>query len=199
VPSRPPSLDAMVRPSSISAAPVEFARLRLARSGAPAPGCASSAGGYHAVSTRLPMFMTRPGSGRPSIRCGDRAFATGLIFGGVWLPASTFVNPGWRRLARPSGAGEDELDDAGRGAEREDGVLAAPGDVTQRACYTLAVLEDLSSQPGPRGILRQPAADGTRGAVFMSILFDPPCFPRGSPGRPWTPRPVASSRLRSEG
>jgi hypothetical protein len=57
-----------------------------------------------------------------------------------------------------------------------DGLKLRGGDALRkwRASYTLAVLEDLFSQPGPRGILRQPAADGTRGAVFMSILFDPP-------------------------
>jgi hypothetical protein len=57
-----------------------------------------------------------------------------------------------------------------------DGLKLRGGDALRkwRASYTLAVLEDLFSQPGPQGILRQPAADGTRGAVFMSILFDPP-------------------------
>jgi hypothetical protein len=43
-----------------------------------------------------------------------------------------------------------------------------------RASYTLAVLEDVFSRLGSAGVLRQPAADLTRGAVFMDILFDPP-------------------------
>lgn len=57
-----------------------------------------------------------------------------------------------------------------------DGLKPRGGDALRRwrASYTLAVLDDLFSGPGPRGILRQPAADGTRGAVFMDILFDPP-------------------------
>ena len=43
-----------------------------------------------------------------------------------------------------------------------------------RASYTLAVLDDiLSAEPAEQGILRQPAADGTRGAVIMEVLFDP--------------------------
>ena len=56
-----------------------------------------------------------------------------------------------------------------------DGLKLRGGDPLRRwrASHTLAVLEDLFSQPGPRGVLRQPAADGTHGAVFMSILFDP--------------------------
>lgn len=57
-----------------------------------------------------------------------------------------------------------------------DGLKLRGGDALRkwRASYTLAVLEDLFSQPAPQGILRQPTGDGTRGAVFMSILFDPP-------------------------
>jgi PIN domain-containing protein len=57
-----------------------------------------------------------------------------------------------------------------------DGLKLRGGDALRRwrASYTLAVIEDLFSGPGPRGILRQPAADGTRRAVFMDILFDPP-------------------------
>jgi len=56
-----------------------------------------------------------------------------------------------------------------------DGLKTRGGDALRkwRASYTLAVLEDLFSQPGPQAVLRQPAADGTRGAVFASILFDP--------------------------
>jgi hypothetical protein len=57
-----------------------------------------------------------------------------------------------------------------------DGLKLRGGDALRRwrASYTLAVFEDLFSQPGSQGILRRPEADGTRGAVFMSILFDPP-------------------------
>jgi hypothetical protein len=43
-----------------------------------------------------------------------------------------------------------------------------------RASYTLGVLEAVFSRSGTRGVLRQPAADGTRGALVMDIFFDPP-------------------------
>lgn len=43
-----------------------------------------------------------------------------------------------------------------------------------RACYTLAVFDDILIEPGTHAILRQPAADGTRGPVLMDILYDPP-------------------------
>ena len=43
-----------------------------------------------------------------------------------------------------------------------------------RASYTLAVLEDVFSQSSSRGVLRKAAADGTRGTVYMDVLFDPP-------------------------
>jgi hypothetical protein len=46
--------------------------------------------------------------------------------------------------------------------------------VKWRASYTLAVLDDILARPGTQGVLRQPAADGTRGAVLMDILYDPP-------------------------
>jgi hypothetical protein len=57
-----------------------------------------------------------------------------------------------------------------------DGLKLRGGDALRkwRASYTLAVLEDVFSRPGSLGVLRQPAADGTRGGVFMDILFDPP-------------------------
>jgi hypothetical protein len=37
-----------------------------------------------------------------------------------------------------------------------------------------------SPGPAPRGILRQPAVDGTRRAVVIDILFDPPRHERQS-------------------
>lgn len=46
--------------------------------------------------------------------------------------------------------------------------------VKWRASYTLAVLDDIFAKPGTQAMLRQPAADGTRGAVLMDILYDPP-------------------------
>jgi predicted ribonuclease YlaK len=46
--------------------------------------------------------------------------------------------------------------------------------VKWRASCTLAVFDDLFTQPNAQGILRQPAADGTRGAVVVDILYDPP-------------------------
>jgi PIN domain len=46
--------------------------------------------------------------------------------------------------------------------------------VKWRASYTLAVLDDIFARPGTQGVLRQAAADGTRGAVLMDILYDPP-------------------------
>jgi hypothetical protein len=60
----------------------------------------------------------------------------------------------------------DELD----GLKRRGGTAH----VKWRASYTLAVLDDLFARTGTQGILRQPTADGTRGAVVMDILFDPP-------------------------
>ncbi|MGH3221605.1 MAG: hypothetical protein ACRDPY_23410 [Streptosporangiaceae bacterium] len=44
--------------------------------------------------------------------------------------------------------------------------------VKWRASYTLAVLDDIFARSGTQGVLRQ-AADGTRGAVLMDILYDP--------------------------
>jgi hypothetical protein len=57
-----------------------------------------------------------------------------------------------------------------------DGLKQRGGDALRkwRAAYTLGVLEDVFFQPSSRSILRPPAADGTRGAVFMDIFFDPP-------------------------
>jgi hypothetical protein len=57
-----------------------------------------------------------------------------------------------------------------------DGLKQRGGDALRkcRASYTLGVLEELFSRPSARGVLRQPAADGTRGTVVMDILFDPP-------------------------
>ena len=43
-----------------------------------------------------------------------------------------------------------------------------------RACYTLAVLDNVFSRSATRGVLRKAAADGTRGTVYVDILFDPP-------------------------
>lgn len=60
----------------------------------------------------------------------------------------------------------DELD----GLKRRGGTTH----VKWRASYTLAVLDDIFAKPGTQAILRQPAADGTRGAVLMDILYDPP-------------------------
>lgn len=59
-----------------------------------------------------------------------------------------------------------------------DGLKLRGGDALRKwgASYTLAVLEDLFSQPDSRGVLRQPAADGTRGGSV-----------RGHPLRPATP------------
>lgn len=62
-----------------------------------------------------------------------------------------------------------------------DGLKLRGGDAPRRwrASYTLGVLEDVFSRPDIRGrVLRQPAADQTRGAVFVDILFDPPCHER---------------------
>ena len=59
----------------------------------------------------------------------------------------------------------DELD----GLKRRGGTTH----VKWRASYTLAVLDDIFARPGTQGVLRQPAADGTRGAVLMDILYDP--------------------------
>jgi PIN domain len=57
-----------------------------------------------------------------------------------------------------------------------DGLKQRGGDALRkwRASYTLGVFEDVFSRSGDRGILRQPAADGTRGAIYMDLLFDPP-------------------------
>lgn len=57
-----------------------------------------------------------------------------------------------------------------------DGLKQRGGDALRkwRAAYTLGVLEDVFSQPRNQGLLRPPAAEGTRGAVRMDILFDPP-------------------------
>jgi hypothetical protein len=43
-----------------------------------------------------------------------------------------------------------------------------------RARYSLAVLARIFSGSNRPGVLREPAADGTRGAVVMELLFDPP-------------------------
>lgn len=43
-----------------------------------------------------------------------------------------------------------------------------------RARYTLAILARIFSRNERPGVLREPAADGTRGAVVMELLFDPP-------------------------
>ena len=53
----------------------------------------------------------------------------------------------------------DELD----GLKRRGGTAH----VKWRASYTLAVLDDVFARPSIRGVLRQPAADGTRGAALM--------------------------------
>jgi hypothetical protein len=57
-----------------------------------------------------------------------------------------------------------------------DGLKQRGGDALRRwrASYTLGVLEDVFARSGTHGVLRQPTDDGTRGAVFMEILFDPP-------------------------
>jgi hypothetical protein len=57
-----------------------------------------------------------------------------------------------------------------------DGLKQRGGDAHRkwRASYTLAVLDDVFSGSGVQGLLRHAAADGTRGAVRMDILFDPP-------------------------
>jgi len=43
-----------------------------------------------------------------------------------------------------------------------------------RASYTLAVFDRVFAKPDSQGVLRQPAADGTRGGVLADLLFDPP-------------------------
>jgi hypothetical protein len=43
-----------------------------------------------------------------------------------------------------------------------------------RARYTLAILARVFSESKRPGVIREPAADGTRGAVLMQLLFDPP-------------------------
>jgi hypothetical protein len=42
-----------------------------------------------------------------------------------------------------------------------------------RASYTLAVLARILESKSRPGVLREPAADGTRGAVVVELLFDP--------------------------
>ena len=57
-----------------------------------------------------------------------------------------------------------------------DGLKLRGGDAPRRwrASYTLGVLEDVFPDRIRGRVLRQPAADQTRGAVFVDILFDPP-------------------------
>ena len=57
-----------------------------------------------------------------------------------------------------------------------DGLKQRGGDSMRkwRASYTLSVLDDILSRHGTRGLLREAAADGTRGAVRMDVLLDPP-------------------------
>jgi PIN domain len=43
-----------------------------------------------------------------------------------------------------------------------------------RASYTLGVFDRIFAKPDSQGILRQPAADRTRGGVLANLLFDPP-------------------------
>jgi len=43
-----------------------------------------------------------------------------------------------------------------------------------RASYTLGVFDRIFAKPGSQGVLRQPAADRTRGGVLADLLFDPP-------------------------
>lgn len=43
-----------------------------------------------------------------------------------------------------------------------------------RARHTLKVIEDALASPPVRGLLRNPAPDGTRGGVILDLLFDPP-------------------------
>jgi hypothetical protein len=47
-----------------------------------------------------------------------------------------------------------------------------------RASYTLAVFDEIFTRPGALAVLRQPVEDGTRGAVLMDILYDPPLHER---------------------
>ena len=46
--------------------------------------------------------------------------------------------------------------------------------VKWRASYTLAAFDAVFSEAGTQAILRQPAADRTRGPVLLDILYDPP-------------------------
>jgi hypothetical protein len=57
-----------------------------------------------------------------------------------------------------------------------DGLKQRGGDAHRkwRASYTLAVMDDIFSRTGAQSILRKPAADRTRGAVRLDVLFDPP-------------------------